>query len=574
VALMIDRRDRAVLEVARDLLSDLDVEVVLERLLEAARELTSAQYAAIGILNEAGSGLARFVTLGIDEETRRAIGTLPTGRGLLGELIAHPRPLRVADLGLHPRSYGFPLGHPPMRTFLGVPVSGDGEPFGNIYVTEKLDGDEFTAADEEALVVLAAFAGLAVDHARRYTGAETQRHDLERTVAALDASIQISRALGAETSLDAILELVAKRGRALVGARALLIEQLDGDQLVISVGAGEVPDGVIGERTPVSGTVASIALATGESQHLNDDLNRARFDEHGLGRLGMPAAVGLVVPLVHGGAGYGVLVALDRTDGGAPFTREEQRLLESFASSAAAAVASARSASREQHRQRVAAAEAERTRWARELHDETLQGLASLRLMLGAVQRAEGEEPRRQAIDQSITHIEQEIATLRSLITELRPAALDELGSEAAVRALADRTAAQGLAVDLDIRLAHEQRGAQRHVAELETAIYRIVQEALTNARKHGGAQRAAVEIIDLDRSVRITVRDNGSGFDPASKTDGYGILGMRERAQLLGGTLDIASTPGEETTLTAVLPLHRRREPEEPVADQGRRSG
>ena len=157
-----------VLDVACGVLSDLDVDLVLERVLEAARELTGAEYAALGVLDRSQSELERFITAGMDELTRRRIGALPRGRGVLGELIADPRPLRLADVGLHPHFYGFPAGHPSMKTFLGVPVRVAGQVFGNLYLTNKCDGEEFTAEDERALVRLAEFAAVAIDHARRY----------------------------------------------------------------------------------------------------------------------------------------------------------------------------------------------------------------------------------------------------------------------------------------------------------------------------------------------------------------------------------------------------------------------
>ena len=156
-----------VLDVACGVLSDLDVEVVVERVLDAARELTGAEYAALGVLDRSKSELERFITAGVDELTRRRIGATPRGRGVLGELIADPRPLRLADVGAHPHSYGLPAGHPPMKTFLGVPVVVAGEVFGNLYLTEKRDEQEFTPEDEHALVRLAEFAGVAIDHARR-----------------------------------------------------------------------------------------------------------------------------------------------------------------------------------------------------------------------------------------------------------------------------------------------------------------------------------------------------------------------------------------------------------------------
>jgi GAF domain-containing protein len=206
-----DRLTRGELAVARSVLEDLDVDVVLERMLAAARDLTGARYAALGVLDASRTQLARFLTLGICDSVRRMIGPLPTGRSVLGELIRDPAPLRIGDVGSHPHSYGFPVGHPPMGSVLGVPVLVGGEPFGNLYLTDKQDGGEFTEDDEQAVMLLGQFAEVAIGHARRYTGSERQRAELEQTVSALDATIQIAQALGGQTDLDAILGLVGKR---------------------------------------------------------------------------------------------------------------------------------------------------------------------------------------------------------------------------------------------------------------------------------------------------------------------------------------------------------------------------
>ena len=548
-----------VLGVARSVLEDLDVEVVLKRALAAARDVTGARYAALGVLDASRTQLGRFLTLGIDEATRTLIGPLPTGRGVLGELIRTPAPLRIADVGSHPISYGFPVGHPPMSSFLGVPISVGGQTYGHVYLTEKTSAAEFSEADEHAVVLLASFAGLAIDHAQRYSGSETQRRQLQQTNQALDATMQITRALGGETDLQAMLELVAKRGRALVSARLLVIEQLDGDRLILAAGAGELPAGVLGQSIPLENTVASAALRAGQTQRLSDRLSRARFEQYGVARLGLSFDDGLVVPLVFRGRGYGVLVALDhREEGG--FTGDHQRLLEAFAASAAMAVATAQSAHDERQRQRLAAAEAERTRWARELHDETLQSLATLRLLLAAGARAQDPEKMAGALRGGIEQLDTDIATLRALITELRPAALDHLGLDAAIRGLAERMARSGLQVDVSVELAWEQdQASERLIPELETAVYRLVQEALTNATKHGDARRAVVEISEDRDTVNVTVRDDGEGFDPAAATDGFGLLGMRERVELLHGTLTISSAPGAGATVVAALPARRR---------------
>lgn len=553
-------RDRGVasgllrlLDVACGVMSDLDVDVVLERVLEAACELTGARYAAIGVLDRARGELERFVTAGVDDPTRQQIGVLPRGRGVLGELIADPRPLRLGDVGAHPRSYGFPSGHPPMKTFLGVPVLVAGDPFGNVYLTEKRDGEEFTDEDEHAVVRLAQFAGVAIDHARRYSGVDTQRAQLNRTVQALDATVEIARAIGGQTDLEMILELVAKRGRALVSARALVIEHDRGGEMVVAAGGGELPAGVIGQTVDVRRSLASAALRTASTLRLEDEPNRVRFERHGLGRLGFRADAGLVVPLIFRGQGHGVLIALDRLKDGPAFTSDDQRLLEAFATSVAIAIATASSVELERDSQRIAAAEQERARWAYELQDGTLQNLAALRVGLAAQLREDDPDTLQDVVREAVGLLEAEIANLRSLISELRPTVPDDIGVHAAIEGIVERARRDGLKVALAIDLGGGE--AEPNSTELETALYRITQEALTNARKHGGAHHVQVQIQAYDRYVRLTVDDDGRGYDPDTQTDGLGLHSMREHAQLLGGTLQIKSTPGRGTQITVDFP-------------------
>jgi signal transduction histidine kinase len=249
---------------------------------------------------------------------------------------------------------------------------------------------------------------------------------------------------------------------------------------------------LIGKRVELADTVAGAALRGGQTQRLADQLNRARFQQHGIGQLGLSAENGLIVPLVFHERAYGVLMALDHLGDG-DFTAEHQRLLESFAT----AVATAQSAADERGRQRVAAAEAERGRWARELHDDTLQAMGNLRLTLSGARRSGDPAGLADAVGQALEQLESDIATLRALITELRPAALDELGLEPAVLALVDRVRGGGLDVDAHVELAHDHGNTTaRLAAELETGVYRIVQESLTNAvkarRRHPGERRGA----------------------------------------------------------------------------------
>ena len=340
--------DRAAqgMNLAMGVLGQLDVDVVFDRVLQAARALTGARYAAFGVLGEPRSDvgaqveLERFITAGVDEETRTRIGAPPRGRGVLGELIANPEPLRLAEIGRHPHSSGFPGGHPQMHSFLGVPVFVEGRPFGNLYLTEKEDGEQFTDTDEEAVAMLAQLAGVAIENAQLYTGAQEQREELERSVAALEATTQVTRAIGDEMDVGVVLELIAKRGRALVAARVLLIELHRGDdELLIAAGAGEVPEELLGKRMPLSGTFAEQAVRTRGGVRVEGEVSRARFNEVGVGRLGIQVTAGLVVPLVFRDRTYGALLAIDRLRDGPAFSTEDARLLEAFAASAATAVA-------------------------------------------------------------------------------------------------------------------------------------------------------------------------------------------------------------------------------------------
>jgi len=536
----------------RSVLAETELETVLERVLSAARELTGARYAALGVLDGDRRELERFITVGIDEETRRDLGDPPRGHGVLGELIREPEPLRLPNVGAHPRSYGFPAGHPPMTTFLGVPILIAGRAWGNLYLTDKHEG-EFSETDEQAVTMLAEWAAIAIENARRLDEVRSRRDELERSIGAMSATLEISRALAGETDLDRILQLIAKRGRALVEARILAIELAHGDRLRIAAVAGEVDQAIVGQELPSEGSVAAVALRSGRAQRLSDEVNRARFEESGLGsRLGISATAGLVVPLAFRQEAPGVLVALDPLRGD-EFSADDERLLTSFAVSAASAVVTARSLTLEQLRARELATEEERKRWARELHDETLQGLGALRVMLSAARRLDDPERWRGALADAIAELDTEIASLRGIISDVRPASLDELGTQAALEAFADRTRSRGVEVQLDVAL-------ERHDPELETAVYRVVQEAVTNAVKHAGADDVHVAVQETNGGITVRVRDAGRGFDPGAAVSGFGLVGMRERAESLGGTVDVESAPGAGTTVTVRFPVQDAR--------------
>jgi signal transduction histidine kinase len=547
-----ERRLRALIDAGESLVAERELEAVCDRLLRVARDVTNARYAAIGVLDESRHQLADFITLGIDDETREAIGELPRGRGVLGMLILHPEPARVDDVGKHPWSYGFPTGHPPMRSFLGVPILLRGEAWGNLYLTEKAGDGPFDAEDEETAVVLAAWAAIAIDNARLQRSGEQRRRELERSLNALKATTEIARAVGGETDLERVLELIAKRSRALVEARGLAILLAREDDFAVAATAGDVPPDAAGARVSRAGSVAGRVLASGCAERIDDLSSSIRF---ALSDLSVKATAGLFVPLRFRGLGVGVIEAFDRLDG-PRFEPNDEELLKAAAASAATAVATAQSVERDRRRRTLQVADEERRRWARELHDETLQAMGGLRVLLSSGRRSEDRGTLESAVDQAIGQIADQIEDLRALITELRPAALDDLGLGPALETLFERMR-NGSALELVSRVALPSPGDSEGVGltpELETTAYRIVQESLTNVMRHAHAGTATVEVLDRDGRLRIIVRDDGQGFDPSERAIGFGLIGMRERVALANGTLEVTSSP-RGTTVDVTLP-------------------
>ncbi|MBS1895729.1 MAG: GAF domain-containing sensor histidine kinase [Actinobacteria bacterium] len=543
-----DDRFRRLVEVGSTLLSELDLESVLRSVVEAAREVTGAGYAALGVLDEEGQELERFIYLGIDDETRREIGPLPRGRGVLGELIRHPQPLRVPDVESHPHAYGFPPGHPPMHSFLGVPVTIRGEVYGNLYMTEKADGAEFDADDEDSARTLATWAAIAIENARLYTNLSRREAEVGRALRRAETSADIARTVGGETDVDRVLDLVVKRARALVEAHSVLVLLRRKDRLAVAAQAGRVGPDVEKLTIPTDDAVFQAAMQERVSQHLDQGTppSEARLRE----RLGAEAA--LVVPLLFRGRAVGTLVALDREAGG-DFDDEDLRLLQAFAATAAIAVGTAQSVEAGRLQQQVEVSEDERRRWAQELHDGVLQSLAAVRITLAAALQAPGEDRTdrlERAAEGTVEGLEEQITELSRLINDLRPASLERLGLPAALEALAEESSNRG-----DFEVATEIVFDADLTSDEERGVYRLVQEALNNVVKHAAANQVSVRVGTADGAVEIEVTDDGSGFDP-SAGPGRGLLGMRERTEMLGGSIALISAPGDGTTVRASLPL------------------
>jgi len=525
-------RLRRLIDVGRGLVAQLDLEAVLREVVEVARELTGARYAALGILDEDRRELERFIYVGIDEETRQAIGDLPRGHGVLGELIRNPAPLRLREVGDHPRSYGFPPAHPPMHSFLGVPIVVRGQVYGNLYLTEK-QGGEFDAADEEAATILAEWAAVTIFNVRLYTQSEEERHALERAVHGLEATTEIARAVGGETDRARVLETIAKRARALVGARSVLVLLNEGPRCEVVAAAGECGTEPLGRHLSIEAETASAALA-------------------GARAVGLEARAALLAPLEFRGRALGTILALDRIEEGPDFYPEDARLLSAAAASAATAVATVQSVTEERLRQSLVATERERARWARELHDSVLQGLGSRRVSLSSALKSGDHDRLRRAVEEALGDITRDIDDLRALISELRPATLDQLGLIAALEDLAERV---GHGAEMELK-AELRLDPERLDPGLETVVYRLAQEALNNVAKHAGASSARLWIGEVEDQLEMRVSDDGCGFDPTREHGGFGLAGMRERVELVGGGLRIESTPRGGTNIWVSLPL------------------
>ena len=543
---------RRLLDVGRSLVSDLDLESVLQAVLEAARDLTGARYAALGVLNDRGDGLERFLTLGIDGAARARIGDLPRGHGVLGVLITDPKPLRLPDVGMHPHSYGFPAGHPPMTTFLGVPIRVRDAVYGNLYLTDKGGGAEFDESDEAAVVVLAEWAGHAIANARLYQSATERRDELQRAIAGFEAALAVARAVGGETDLDRILELIVKRGRALVNARSMFVALESGGRLTIDAVAGELSRSLEHRTVEIDHTPAADVLAFQQPVHVAAE---------GAGTVpvleSIEARAAILVPLVYRGVAVGILGAVDPVSGADSFTVEDGRILESFASSGATAVATGRNVAEARARRAIEASEGERRRWARELHDETLQDMASLKMILSTARRSDDHPKVGRILDQAIEQLTMGIASLRQLITDLRPPILDEAGVQPALEHLVERL---GTVSDLNVRMNvdlgyHSGRRSFRLDPAVEDALYRVVQEALNNVIKHAHATSVDVSISETDDRIHLRIADDGVGIGEYRGTSGFGLLGMQERIELIGGSIEITSVE-RGTEIHASVPV------------------
>jgi two-component system, NarL family, sensor histidine kinase DevS len=408
-------------------------------------------------------------------------------------------------------------------------------------------GKKFDEGQRKMLVILAGRAAMSIENARLYEDLDHRAGELQQALRGLEAASDVARTVSAGIELDELLELIVKRGRGVVGAERSMVLFSDGSELEVVAAAGEQPEPLVGRRVP------------DEETWLND----LQAEEPVLRGLQT-----LVSPLELRGRPRGLLVALGSREG--DFDADDERVFSSFAASAATTIVTVQAVEAEKLQLSIEASERERHRWARELHDETLQELGALRVLLETTGKEASElaDVRRLAIQ----HVDRGIRNLQGLITELRPASLDDLGVGAALEALSRQSSERsGVEIDLDVDLVPlDEEGPSRLTPELEATIYRLVQEATNNAIKHAEPRRISVTVSGSETSVEVTVADDGRGFDSAVTERSFGLIGMEERVALSGGKLEIESTPGRGSEVRAELPLTAARQAGE-VAERPR---
>ena len=517
--------------------SNLDLHTVLRRIVEAAARLVKARYGALGVLGP-DETLAEFVTVGMDETLTKSIGAFPQAHGVLGVLIKDPRPLRLHNIADHPLSYGFPPNHPPMRSFLGVPLRVRDEVFGNLYLTEKADGADFDEQDESIVLTLAAAAGVAIENARLYE----QTHRRERW---LQASAEVTTALLSGDEPDDVLRLVARCARDLAAADLAAIALPLGDSLAIEVADGEFAAEMLGMRLDKNRSLVGAVYLDGRSLSVPDLRTDPRAAAGHLIRANIEAA--MFVPLRAAGTTLGVLYVANRR-GGRSFNDAEQAMLEGFAGQATIALELAR----KQRETEKLSLFRDRDRIARDLHDLVIQRLFATGMQLESSLRYMTRPEAVENVQQAVDDLDKTIKEIRSTIYALqRPERSATRSLRARIVELVEEYATP-LGFTPGLRL---EGLVDTHVpTAVGENVVAVVRESLSNVARHARAGRADVAVLVESDAVTVSITDDGVGLSP----DGHrsGLANLQARASGLGGRFNAVTSPRGGTQVCWQVPL------------------
>ncbi len=526
-------RLRALLDAVVGIGTDLELRSTLERIVVAACRLTDAKYGAVGVIGPDRT-LIEFITHGISAQIHERIGDLPRGHGVLGLLIEDPRPIRLPDITAHPRAYGFPKHHPPMHSFLGVPVRIRDQVFGNLYLAEKRGGGQFTDDDEELITALSVAAGAAIENARLYAQARRRQRWLE-------AAAEITGVLLGEINRTTALQLVADRAREVAEAdlALVLIYHDSADELSVEVAAGAVPDGLAG---------CTIGNASGEFAAVLTDRHISVVEDLGKAAewpVPLQTGTALLVPLAANGETLGALAVAYR-QGSVAFAEDpDVALVETFAGQAALALERARA----QEEREMLAVLGDRERIARDLHDVVIQRLFAAGMHLQGAARHAARPEVRQRIDGVVDDLDTTIRDIRGAIFELRAPVGGELRGE--IRSLAEEVRGP-LGFRPDLIMEGPIDGA---VPEpVRPAVLAVLREALSNVARHARASAVRVTVGVGSGRLELRIVDNGVGIGEVTSVGG--VRNMCRRAEELGGTCTVERATPSGTLVTWSVPI------------------
>ncbi|MEY9857806.1 signal transduction histidine kinase [Catenulispora sp. GAS73] len=518
----------------------LELDQVLRTIIETATELVDARYGALGVIDGGGERLERFVTVGLAQQEIDAIGPYPTGMGLLGQLIRHPEPLRLEDIAGHEASFGFPDNHPPMRTFLGVPIRVRDTVYGNLYLTEKHGGAVFDADDETLLTTLAAAAGVAIDNARLYDDAQRRQRRMEATA-------ELTRGLLSGVDSRDVLAVLVERVRNLSGADLVMVSLPDAatGQLVVEVASGVGAEQVSGVSRPVEGTETGAAFTEGVGRAVVD----GEWDDRPLWK-GIGLGPAYIAPLGVVGKVRGVLVAGKRF-GALPFDAAAVRMLTEVGGQAAVALElAARRADAD-----VLALYADRDRIGRDLHDLAIQRLFAAGMTLQSVLKITEKASVRERVTKAVEGLDDTIKVIRSTIFALSEHAAPEAAPGLRSQVLqVCHDAAEVLGFSPAVRFTgpvdfEAPEAAVEHVLA-------VTREALSNVARHARAARVEVDLETADGFLELRVADDGVGIPDGGRRSG--LANIAERAAGLGGDCTVGPRESGGTVLVWRVPLDR----------------
>jgi signal transduction histidine kinase len=534
----VERVERLI-EAGLALSAEVSLDAVLQRIVEIAAEITGATYGALGVLAPSGDRLVEFVTTGVTPEGRAAIGDLPVGHGLLGLLITEAKPLRLATIGAHPKSVGFPAHHPHMTSLLGAPVMSRGRVFGNIYLTDKRAASEFSKEDEQILITLAAQAGVAIDNARLH--AEALAREL-----IVEAFREITTATLEGAGAAEALRVIGRRARELLGAATATVATPDvSGTLLIEVADGLHSGDLLGQQFPTDGSLSGRVIESGKPLVLEDAAQGEGY--HPASELRDMGPMVLVPLIESGGRTFGTLSAINRR-GERRFTDEDASLLGSLGNQAVLALEYARA---QRGASRVAVLE-DRERIAKELHDGVIQSLFAVGMGLEGTALISSDEQLAGRLEGAVGEIDRVIRDLRNYIFGLRPGILADRQLSEALRLVGDEFQQRSgvlTVVDVDDTIASE-------LASSAADLLQVAREALSNVGRHAEAATCRLSLYRDDSRAVLELDDDGAGFDASDAQRGDGLSNIEQRAEAMRGTFSIESEPGKGTTLRLAVPL------------------